>query len=110
MVIPTTPTNPTAPTQSLKTTEIPEWVKNNALWWADGLITDEGFSTGIEYMIKEGIISIPQIQTENNVGTTSGKIPDWVKNNARRWSDGLITDEGFSTGLEYMIKEGILTI
>ena len=38
-------------------TTIPEWIKNNAAWWAEGQIDDNSFATGIEFMIKEGIIS-----------------------------------------------------
>ena len=41
-------------TQSL----VPEWVKNNAGWWADGQIPDSAFIDGIEYLIKDGIIKI----------------------------------------------------
>ena len=37
---------------------IPEWIKNNAGWWAEGLISDEDFAKGIEHMIKVGIITI----------------------------------------------------
>ena len=37
-------------------TTIPEWIKNNAVWWAEGQIDDKSFATGIEFMIKEGII------------------------------------------------------
>jgi hypothetical protein len=38
--------------------EIPSWIKNNAGWWADGLITDDDFVKGIQYMITNGIISV----------------------------------------------------
>jgi len=37
---------------------IPEWVKNNAGWWADGLIDDSSFVQGIQWMIKEGVMRI----------------------------------------------------
>ena len=37
---------------------IPEWVKNNAGWWADGAIGDSDFVQGIQFLIKEGIMSI----------------------------------------------------
>ena len=37
---------------------IPEWIKNNAEWWADGRIPDSAFIDGIEYLIKDGIIRI----------------------------------------------------
>ena len=38
---------------------VPAWVKNNAGWWADGTIGDSDFITGIQYLIEEGIITIP---------------------------------------------------
>ena len=36
--------------------EIPEWIKNNAGWWAEGIIDDEAFVNGIQYLIEHGII------------------------------------------------------
>ncbi|CAI8192250.1 MAG: Uncharacterised protein [Candidatus Nitrosopelagicus brevis] len=41
-----------------QTDGIPEWIKNNAGWWADGRIPDSAFIDGIEYLIKDGIIRI----------------------------------------------------
>jgi len=38
--------------------EIPPWIKNNADWWADGLIDDSSFVQGIQFMIKEGLIKL----------------------------------------------------
>ena len=38
--------------------EIPDWVRNNAGWWADGQIEDSDFVAGIQYLIENGIISI----------------------------------------------------
>jgi len=38
--------------------EIPDWVKNNAGWWAEGLITDSEFVTGIEWLISKGVMKI----------------------------------------------------
>ena len=42
----------------VKALSVPEWVKNNAGWWADGQIPDSAFIDGIEYLIKDGIIKI----------------------------------------------------
>jgi len=36
---------------------IPDWIKNNAGWWADGLIDDGSFVSGIQWLISNGIIS-----------------------------------------------------
>ncbi|MGB0856043.1 MAG: peptidase, partial [Nitrosopumilus sp.] len=38
--------------------EIPDWVKNNAEWWASGEIDDNSFVQGIQYLIQEGIMKI----------------------------------------------------
>lgn len=38
--------------------KIPEWVKTNAGWWADGKITDKEFVESIQFMLDSGIINI----------------------------------------------------
>jgi len=52
---------------------IPGWIKNNAQWWAQNQITDEDFASGIEYMIKDGIIDIPAVQVASAQGMTNGE-------------------------------------
>lgn len=37
---------------------IPTWIKNNAGWWADGLIEERDFVNGIEYLVKNGVIQV----------------------------------------------------
>lgn len=37
-------------------------------------------------------------------------IPDWVRSNARWYSDGMINDSDFTEGIEYMIKHDIMKI
>lgn len=37
---------------------IPEWIKNNAGWWAEGSIDDDSFIQGIQFLIQVGIIQI----------------------------------------------------
>ncbi len=37
---------------------IPDWVKNTAGWWANGEIPDSAFVNGIQFLIKEGIMSV----------------------------------------------------
>ena len=38
---------------------IPDWVKNNAKWWADGQIPESDFVSAMQYLINQQIISIP---------------------------------------------------
>ena len=42
---------------------VPSWVKNTAGWWANNQISDDDFVNSIQYLIRVGIIIIPQ--TEN---------------------------------------------
>ncbi len=87
--------------------QIPKWVKNNAGWWAEGLIEDEDFVSGMQYLINKEIMTIPQTQSEQSI---QQEIPNWIKNNAGWWSRGLIEDEDFVSGMQYLIKTGILKV
>ncbi len=87
--------------------QIPDWVRNNAGWWAEGNIDDSDFAGGIAFMIKEGIIQVPP--TESTV-TGESVIPDWIRNNAEWWADGLISDDDFAGGLQFLIANGIISV
>jgi len=92
-----------------ETTLIPGWIKNNARWFADGSIGESDFTKGIEYMIKEGIMKIPNLPpTASDVAKIN--VPDWVKKNALWWADGLITDQDFVKGIQYLVEKGIIRV
>ena len=42
----------------MSATIIPEWVKNNAGWWAVGAINDTEFTLALQYLVKTGIITV----------------------------------------------------
>ncbi len=87
--------------------QIPDWVRNNAGWWATGQIADSDFVTGIEFLITEGIMSIPETQSGQG---PSKEIPGWVKSNAGWWAEGLIEDVDFVSGIQYLISNGIMKV
>ena len=70
-------------------------------------IDDNTFIQGIEYLIQNNIIVIPQTQQENS---ESNEIPSWIRNNAGWWADGSIDDETFIQGLEFLIQNGIIHV
>lgn len=88
--------------------KVPEWIKSNARWWAEGTISDREFSLGIQHLMKEGIIKIPE--TERKTSSVSDEIPYWVRSNAEWWSKGLISTDDFVRGLQYLIEKGIIRI
>ena len=95
------------PSVSAQETTIPDWIKNNAGWWAGGLIDDSSFVSGIQWLISNGIMSIPP--TEQGAGSDD-TIPSWIKNNAGWWADGQIDDDSFVSGLQWLISNGIMKI
>ena len=86
---------------------IPDWIKNNAGWWADGQIDDSSFVSSIQWLISNGVMVIPP--TEQGAGSDN-VIPSWIKNNAGWWADGQIDDGSFVSGLQWLISNGIMTI
>ncbi|MCZ6702262.1 MAG: hypothetical protein O6940_04390 [Ignavibacteria bacterium] len=70
-------------------TRIPDWIRNNAGWWAEGAIGDKDFVSGIQYLIKQKIMQIPEaaisdseIETENKSVTDQG----YIQVNGREFS------------------------
>ena len=97
-----------------KDTEIPGWIKNVAGWWANGEIPENQFLNAIGYLINNNIISISFMpcseKTESQTTSSDKKVPDWIKNNAKWWSEDLIEDTDFINGIEYLIKYQIMGI
>jgi len=89
------------------TVQIPTWIKNNAKWWSEGQIVDSDFIKGIQYLIKQGIMKVPQSQSVNGL---SSQIPKWIKTNAGWWAQGQISDDDFVKGIEYLINNGVIKI
>ncbi len=87
---------------------IPGWIKDYAKGWAEGQITESDFVSGIEYMIKEKIIYIPDLPSQ--ASTTAKAVPDWIKNNAKWWADGQIGEDEFVNSMKFLIQEGIIDI
>jgi len=112
------------PTQeTVETTEekpVPEWVKSNAKWWSEGGIDDKTFTNGIGFLISEKIIDIPvdtnvsEIKDTNikilEEETAEVKVPQWIKANAEWWANDQIDEGTFLSGIEYLVKHGIITV
>jgi hypothetical protein len=87
--------------------QVPEWIKNNARWWSTNQISDTEFINGIEHLISENIITIPEsLKSESS----AQGIPSWLKNTASWWSENLVTDDEFLAALEFLVKNGIIRI
>ena len=84
---------------------IPEWVKNSAGWWSEGIISDDEFVRAIQFLIEIGVIIV---QSVDNSDGTSADIPEWVKNSAGWWSEGIISDDEFVRAIQFLIEIGVI--
>jgi len=46
---------------SYSSNEIPVWIKNNAGWWSEDLITEKEFIDGLQWLISNGIIQVTEL-------------------------------------------------
>ena len=98
--------------------KVPDWLKNNAGWWAQGKLEDATFTNGIEFLIQEKIIDIDRLpnvskdpdQEDEELEEETTHIPEWIKNNAGWWADGLITEDDFVKGIQYLVERGIIKV
>jgi len=89
--------------------QIPVWVRNNANWWSDNQIDDSDFVAGMQYLIDKKIMKIPETQiASESSGETS--MPGWIKNNAGWWAEGLISDDDFVKGMQWLVANGIMMV
>lgn len=86
---------------------IPDWIRNNAILWTQNQITNDEFATGLEFMIKEKIILIPDLIYSDSPDNV---IPEWVKNTASWWADDQISDKEFSNSIKFLVKHGIIQV
>jgi len=95
-------------TSSNKEIEVPNWVKNNARWWASEQIGDQAFVSSIQYLIEQDIIKIPE-SSKSSSKSLNG-MPLWVKNIAGFWAEDTISDDEFVKSIQYLIENGIIVI
>ncbi|MGI0056903.1 MAG: thermonuclease family protein [Nitrosarchaeum sp.] len=89
-------------------TKIPDWIRNNALWWSDGQISDGEFISGIQFLINEKIIQISA--QSKSIEPTIPFVPNWIKDTAGWWGTNKVTDNDFINGIKWLIENGILIV
>ena len=101
---------------------IPDWFKNNAKWWRDGIISDDEIVNALEALIKNKVISLDEFSKkhsgiEHSGGVQEGgtfetqpakKIPGHIKTVFGYWGDGNVSDKEIATSLGFLVNEGII--
>lgn len=108
-IIQPTPNAPPATTSQPGSTppSIPSWVKNNAKWWSQGQVSDADFIKGIQYLVQQGLITVPPTQVSAN---SNEQLPSWLKGTAKWWALGQVTDADFVKSIQYLVQNGIIVV
>ena len=86
--------------------EIPSWFKKTAKWWSLTKISDAEFSSGIEYLIKNDVIKIPnEIMFDKD---SESHLPSWLRENAGRWGEEMLSDDEFAKSIQWMIDNNFV--
>lgn len=91
------PINETSQDKSL-----PAWLKRTAGLWSTGSANDHNFSSIIEYLTQQKIIT-------TNKWKNSGNVPNWFKKTAQFWFEDEIDDATFVNSIQYLISAGIIS-
>ena len=77
---------------------IPDWIKYNAKWWAEGSISETDYISSLQYLINQGILSIPIPITEVIAASTSLSDDERAQSIVVRFSNGpMPTERPFTT-------------
>ena len=87
--------------------KVPQWVKQNANWWATEQISDSEFLESIDFLFEKGIVFVPG-KGVNAQSTWS--VPTWYKTIAAWWSEDKITDDEFLLAIENLVAREIIVI
>jgi len=56
--------------------EVPEWVKNTALWYGEGIVSEQEFLNMIKFLIENDVIIIENVKTELSKVQATVTIPN----------------------------------
>ena len=87
---------------------VPEWVKNNAAWWADDLISDDDFLNGIQYLVRAGLITVPAPAESGNAAEAGAADPVLAELEAQLAECAKITKAYKRIDCEKPVKQAIL--
>jgi len=85
---------------------IPDWVRERALWWAEGALDKSQFVLAVKYMVNLGLVNV----TQSNASAGVTNVPHWLRHDARWWAEGQIDDKTFAECIEDLISAGILRL
>lgn len=86
---------------------IPSQYKTVVKAWFQGTATDKDYAGLIRELIHFEIIKDPNYKDNNS---NPIHISPWFKNDAKWWSEDIITDSEFGNAIQYLLQKGVLSV
>ncbi len=116
----------------------PLWLKDIAVWWGEGQITDQDFVNTLQYLVEKNILAIPDrdfgepvcdsglilnkttsdcvINDESEskgifidaVNEQQKIVVSWIKVTTLWWGQDKIDDEDFMNALQYLVENNVI--
>lgn len=93
---------------------MPDWFKNNAKWWKEGLITDTDMINALENLMIQDVIPLDKFvkssstETQTDVKKDGGSIPSYQKDVFGFWSEGVVSDDEIVNSVGFLMNKGII--
>ena len=66
--------------------------------------------TTLVLFVALAVISATTVPLTAQTADAQNLIPDWIKNNAKWWSDGEVDDQTFLNGIEFLVENGVINV
>jgi len=103
-------------TTNAQSSIVPEWVKNNALWWAEGKISEQEYLNSIQFLIDEEIIKVkdssqspPGPISTVDIATKYGSITQAIPHLITPFSKNIVPESDRAVGFIVRISGGEIT-
>ncbi|MDE1863408.1 MAG: hypothetical protein KGI33_10935 [Thaumarchaeota archaeon] len=80
---------------------VPAWMKNTALWWSEGRVSDAEFKACIQYLAEHGII---KIRLTSSTKSTDHDIPGWIKEMVGWWATNKAGKSYFLSAVQWILE------
>jgi len=77
-----------------ETLQIPEWIKNNARFWADGKITDNEYVVALQYLLDQRILKVSNMSSPSEIPFVPRSGSDGIMTTVRTNSSYSIGSDG----------------
>jgi len=98
-----------------QTASIPDWVKNNAIWWVEGKISEQEYLNSLQFLIEKEIIIVNNSTqsssepTSNDIGTLFGTAQELMSSIISPFSKNIVPESNRAVGYVVKISGGDFT-